>query len=209
MPTKTRKTTRNQKKEQELFHNLHVLEKGRRRALNDGEREQIIAMLAIQEYHLECTLIMMREYGSEGRSHVEKVARVRETLLSNGVAEVTVRDVQRRLSKKQSKELTRERIAQILSALDRVETSPKLFDEVFSDAGSQQDVRQRKAKFLAKQYDAIRERDRTQEGWRNKKRLQRLLRAYRKQEDSSDRAGDACNVVPLAEGSGSARRKAS
>ncbi|SMX49919.1 DUF3987 domain-containing protein [Maliponia aquimaris] len=160
------------------------------------------------EYHLECTLIMMREYGSEGRSQIEKIARVRESLLSNGLAQVTVRDVQRRLSKKQSKELTRDRIAQILSALDRVETSPALFDEVFSVAGSQQDVRQRKAEFLAKQYDAIRERDRTQEGWRNKKRLQRLLMAYRNQEDSSHRAGDACNVVSLPECSGGARRKA-
>ncbi len=165
------------------------------------------------EYHLECTLIMMREYGSRGRSQVEKVARVREALLGNGLAQVTVRDVQRRLSKKQSKELTRDRIAQILGALDRVETSPELFDEVLSDAGSQEDIRQRKAELLAQQYDAVRERDRTKEAQRNKKRLQRLLKAYRDQGEPlhpvSQGQDETCNVVPLPSGSESGHRQAS
>ncbi|WP_411975670.1 hypothetical protein [Sulfitobacter faviae] len=165
------------------------------------------------EYHLECTLIMMREYGSEGRSQIEKVARVREALLGNGLAQVTVRDVQRRLSKKQSKELTRDRIAQILSALDRVETSPDLFDEISINAGSREEARQQKTEFLAKRYEAMREHDRKQEAWRNKKRLQRLLKAYRDQEEPSHSGNqseaDASNVVPLNDGPGDARRQAS
>ncbi|MGR3632487.1 MAG: hypothetical protein ACU0A8_10280 [Limimaricola soesokkakensis] len=165
------------------------------------------------EYHLECTLIMMREYGSEGRSQVEKVARVRESLLGNGLAQVTVRDIQRRLSKKQSKELTRDRIAQILGALDRVETSNDLFDGILSDAGSQDEVRQRKAELLAQQFDAARERDRTVEGWRNRKRLQRLLKAYRDRGEAlhlgAQDADDTFNVVPLAVSPGGKRKKAS
>jgi len=76
---------------------LHFL-LGKSRRPVDLETAELAKTYA--EYHLESTLLMMREYGSEQRGQICKVTSLRETMLGNGAAKVTVRDIQRRLSRK-------------------------------------------------------------------------------------------------------------
>ncbi|SFF05939.1 Protein of unknown function [Sulfitobacter brevis] len=135
------------------------------------------------EYHFESTMIMIREYGLTGRGHVEKVVSVRDSLLSKGAMNVTVRDIQRKLSKNQGKELTKDRIAQILKVLDRLSREPDLFDNSFWNEGSDVEARRTKLEFLEKQYAPLHEQIEKREKWRNDKRIQALLKSYRKRKN--------------------------
>lgn len=169
------------------------------------------------EYHLESTLLMMREYGSDQRDQICKVANLREVMMGNGAATVTVRDIQRRLSKKQGKELSRDRIAQILEALDRLQFEPELFEGASPEGADLSELRRAKSSLLMERFAPIRDHAKQREKWLNEKRLQVLLERYRKRigGDANPELKPNCrerpssNVVDIAMDRRSGERKAS
>jgi hypothetical protein len=180
---------------------LHFLIGKSRRPI-DLETAELATKYA--EFHLESTLVMIREYDRGERPHVQTVAAKREKLLQEGSETVKVRDIQRRLSKKQSQELSKERIAEILSVLDRLESEPGLFQEVVSEDNGLDAARRAKIEFLKRRAAPVLERWGKRERWRNQKRLTRLLSAYRSHlqgdaEFDLQRMKNASNVVSIGE----------
>lgn len=178
---------------------LHFL-LGKSRRPIDLETAELATRYA--EFHLESTLIMMREYDRGERSHIQMVAAKREGLLRDGSKEVKVRDVQRRLSKKQGQELSKERIAEILGVLDRLENSQDLFDKIVPEDASLTAQRQAKIELLQTRAATVLERWAQRERSRNQKRLYRLLKAYRSEAkasigENSKPAANTTNVVSM------------
>ncbi len=193
---------------------LHFL-LGKSRHPIDLETAELATKYA--EYHLESTLLMMREYGSDQRDQICKVANLREVMMADGAAKVTIRDIQRRLSKKQSKELSRDRIAQILEALDRLQFEPDLFEGAGREGADLSETCSAKSARLMERFLPIRDRANQREKWRNEKRMQVLLERHRKQSDSKVHLvlnphcskGSDSNVVDISMDRGGAGRKAS
>ncbi len=151
---------------------------GRSNSPIDIETAEIATRYA--EFHMESALIMIREYGDRNANHVQKVSQVRESLLAKWEndtpgSQKTVghRDIQRRLSTRQRKEIPIEKIKDILEVLNRIEVDIPLLKGTNITP-------MEKSAVLQERNREIREREQKTEQSRNQKRLQTLQNRYAK-----------------------------
>lgn len=153
------------------------------------------ALLATKyaEYHMRSALAVLQDYNQSAASGVQKVATLREDILSKG-GTATTRNVTRKLSKAQRENLPRELIDQILQVLNALESPTELFETVAQP--------KEKSEALCQRRDKIAERLKLNERKRNERRL-RNLRLHHAQHMPSLNRPNNHTVVPFRDHSGS------
>lgn len=136
----------------------------------------------ICEMHFQSTLEMLDSYSPGTGVKVRKIAAIRENLVAKtGVA--TARDISRRLSASQRKELPGPLVTAITEALNNIEDVPDLIDETMP--------LKEKSDALIVRYDEISARLTLNTRKRNERRLREVMRAYR--------AGQAAEEAPVSD----------
>lgn len=123
------------------------------------------------EYHMECALVMIREYDTGWTDPIRIVADRRHRHMEKTGNAPTAREIQKNLSSKARQILNSTQIKEILSLLETVENSNSqpLFD------GENDKISDR----IFAQYMAKMTHEDTQEYWRNNKRLAKILEDFR------------------------------
>lgn len=150
------------------------------------------------EYHMECALVMIREYDCGWRYQIQTVCNAKERLQAKGNANPKARDISRALSTKARQTLNSEAIAEILDLLAKVEKADAM--PLFKPVG------QGLADELFALHCKARDQADDREEWRNQKRLSKLLRAFQDgnnatQNSTVQRTADIdedCNVLDFA-----------
>ena len=79
------------------------------------------------EYHLESALAVIQDYDRAGAGRVQRIAELRDRLIAEN-RPATKREISRRLSKAQRKEVSPELIDAVLQVLQNVDEVPGLMD---------------------------------------------------------------------------------
>lgn len=142
---------------------------GRSRKKIDVETARIATQFA--EYHMECALVMIREYDSGWSDQIRIVADRRQRYMEKTGNAPTAREIQKNLSSKARQILNSSQIKEIMALLETLENSNSgsLFD------GGLNPISDR----LFAQHMANKNREDTQAYWRNKKRLAKVLEDFR------------------------------
>ncbi|MBI6630889.1 DUF3987 domain-containing protein [Pontibaca salina] len=149
---------------------------GRSRRPIDIETAELATKYA--EFHMECALTMMREYGDKTSGQIQKVAALRTEMQAKGNPKVSARDIQRRLSANQRREISTDMTKQILAVLERLEIQPDLFEGVA-------DTPKDKSSLLQARHQKIQVRDQQREAWRNRARIRKVRDLYKQQPPKS------------------------
>lgn len=142
---------------------------GRSRKKIDIETARVATQFA--EYHMECALVMIREYDSGWSDQIRIVADRRQRHIDKTGNVPTAREIQKNLSSKARQILNSTQIKEIMGLLDTLEDSNgrSLFDDRNDPISDR----------LFSQHMARKNRKDTQEYWRNKKRLAKVLEGFR------------------------------
>lgn len=142
---------------------------GRSRKKIDIETARIATQFA--EYHMECALVMIREYDTGWTDQIRIVAERRQRHMEKTGNAPTAREIQKNLSSKARQILNSTKIKEIMTLLETLESSNSgsLFD------GGNDPISDR----IFAQHMADKNREDTQEYWRNKKRLAKVLEDFR------------------------------
>jgi Protein of unknown function (DUF3987) len=145
---------------------------GRSRKKVDVETARIATHFA--EYHMECALVMIREYDTGWSDRIRIVANRRQRHMEKTGNAPTAREIQKNLSSKARQILNSNQIKEIMTLLENLESSNSLplFD------GENDPISDR----IFTQHMANKNHEDTQEYWRNKKRLAKVLEDYRSAE---------------------------
>lgn len=142
---------------------------GRSQKEIDVETARIATRYA--EYHMECALVMIREYDTGWSDPVRIVAERRERHRERTGKEPTAREIQKNLSSKARQILNSAQIKEIMELLESIEkpNNQPLFNQENETIADR----------LHSEHMATKKHEDTQESWRNRKRLARVLEAYR------------------------------
>ena len=141
------------------------------------------------DFHLESALVMIREYDNVWSDQIQTVVRQRERMAQKGNSSPTARDFNRSLSAKARQNLTTARIKEIQDLVEAVEnaTSMPLFAE--TSGLSEQ---------LLNKHLAQKVQTEDREEWRNRKRIDSLLKSYRNM-SSSPQPSNSSDPIPVFE----------
>ncbi len=167
-----------------LFRYLPVLHflLGKCRWKIDVETAEICTRIC--EAHFQSVLEILDNYSPESGSKVRKVAAIREDIISK-VGAAKPRDVSRRLSAAQRKEIPGDLVAAIMDALDKIEAVPDLIDAEMTT--------REKSEALVGRYDEIAARLMLNTRKRNERRLREVMRAYRAGQAEKEAPGSDAN----------------